>query len=172
MTIRFQSFPDFCPNISPKQMFEMGIMGGSYFRDIVSPKTRKKYKNHNKKFSFLKDIPTFKISNQIYDKNINKYKVVVGTSYEYWMEKNWINENVDPYGWIEWYCNFWNGRRTYDDERQIKRWKGIAGVNGRFRKRLQNSINALGANDDTKFINIRQTLLHWGFDTTKMIVEK
>ena len=161
MKINFIDYPDFKPNLTPKQMFEIGIMGGSYFRIIKSPKTNKIYKDHYKKFKFLDNIPINKIANQSYDISINKYKVKVGSSYEYWIEKNWIKEDIDPYGWIEWYCNFWNGRRSNDDIRQINRWKRIAGENGRFRKQLQNKIDKLGYNDDNKYIRIRQTLLHW-----------
>lgn len=161
----------FEPNITPKEMFELGIMGGTYFREIKSPKTNKIYKNHNKKFKFLEKIPLYKINNNIYDKKINKYKVKVGSSYEYWIEKEWINEKYDPYGWIEWYCNYYNGRRTDDDLRQIKRWNNIAGENGRFRKQLQNLINKNKSNDEKISPKIRQTLLHWGFDSSKMIVE-
>lgn len=161
----------FEPNITPKEMFEMGIMGGSYFRPIRSPETNKIYKNHNKKFKFLENIPLNKINNNIYDKNINKYKVKVGSSYEYWIEKKWINEKYDPYGWIEWYCNYSIGRRTEDDLRQIKRWNNIAGENGRFRKQLQNLINKNKSNDEKISPKIRQTLLHWGFDSSKMIVK-
>lgn len=168
--LKFKDYPEFRPNISPKEMFEIGIMGGSYFRPITSPKTKKHYDKHYKKFDFLKDIPFEKYANINYDKTINKYGVQVGTSYEYWMMKNWIKEEYDPYGWIEWYCNFWMGRRTPDDERQIKRWLNIAGKNGRFRKQLQNKINKIGKNDDTVYIGMRQTLLHWGFDTRKMKV--
>lgn len=168
----FKDYPDFKPNITPKQMFMIGIMGGNYFRIIKSPKTKKIYKDHHKNFTFLNKIPLNKICNTEYDKDINKYKVKVGSSYEYWIEKNWIREDIDPYGWIEWYCNFWLGRRTKDDERQIERWKGIAGENGRFRKQLQNKINKYGKNDENISPRIRQTLLHWGFDSTKMKVQK
>ena len=38
---KFQDYPDFKPNISPREIFEIGIMGGSYFRTIKSPKTKK-----------------------------------------------------------------------------------------------------------------------------------
>ena len=166
--INFKDFPDFTPNLTPKQMFESGIMGGSYFRVIKSPDTGKIYKNNNKKFTFLKNIPSNMITNQEYNKNINKYKVKVGSSYEFWMEKKWINEKIDPYGWIQWYCNFYNGRRTTDDLRQIKRWNNIVGKNGRFRKQLQNKINNSDKNDSNNFPKIRQILLHWGFDSSKM----
>jgi hypothetical protein len=92
-----------------------------------------------------------------YDKEINYYKVKVGSSYEYWLSKGWINEDLHPYGWIEWYCDYYNGKRTYDDERQIKRWLNIAGPNGRFRRQLKNMLK--NKKDSPR---IRQTLLHWG----------
>lgn len=171
MIYNFKDYPDFKPNISPKDMFKKGIMGGFYFRQIKSPKTGKIYKNHHKKFKFLNSIQLNKIANQEYDKNINYYKVQVGTSYDFWMCKGWIKEDIDPYGWIEWYCNFWLGRRTNDDIRQINRWKRLAGENGRFRKQLQNKINKVGKNNENIYPRMRQTLLHWGFDSSKMKVK-
>ena len=170
--INFKDHPEFKPNITPKQMFEIGIMGGTYFRKIKSPKTGKIYKNHNKKFKFLNNIPNEKLIQQKYDKNINYYKVEVGTSYEFWMEKGWIKEKFDPYGWIQWYCNFYNGRRTEDDRRQINRWKKSAGPKGRFRNQLQRKINEVGKNDPNIYPRLRQTLLHWGLDSRKMKVKK
>lgn len=169
---KFTDFPDFTPNITPKQMFELGIMGGSYFREIKSPKTKKTYKNHHKKFKFLKNIPDNKIIQQTYDKSVNRYNVIVGTSYEYWMSKKWIKEDVDPYGWIEWYCNFYNGRRTDDDRRQINRWKKSAGPKGRFRNQLQRKVNELESNSETIYPRLRQTLLHWAYDSRKMKIKK
>lgn len=171
MIKKFPDFPDFRPNISPYEMFSLGIMGGCYFRDIKSPLTQKKYTKRYNKYQFLIKIPKEKYSLQDYDNKINKYQVTVGSSYEYWMERKWINEKIDPYGWIEWYINFYNGRRTSDDIRQIKRWKNIAGENGRFRKQLQNKINKLKRNDNLQYPKIRQTLLHWAFDTRKMKVK-
>jgi hypothetical protein len=171
--ILFADFPDFKPNLTPRQMFEAGIMGGSYFRPIVSPFSKKSYKNRHKKYAkILKGIPSKYYKLDEYDNTINRYKVSVGTTYEYWMKKNWIREDIDPYGWIEWYCNFWSGRRSDDDNRQIQRWKNITGKNGRFRRQLQNKINEIGKNDDTVSVRIRQTLLHWAFDTRQMRPQK
>jgi len=166
--MKYSDYPEFTPNITPKQMFKLGIMGGFYFRSIKSPKTNKTYSKHYKKFNFLKDISDNKLFNSTYDKNINFYKVDVGTSYEFWMSKKWINEDIDPYGWIEWYCNFYNGRRTEDDLRQINRWKKSAGPNGRFRRQLQIKVDKLKSNDETIYPRLRQTLLHWGFDARKL----
>ena len=169
--IAFPDFPEFKPNMTPQQMFKIGIMGGSYFRTIKSPETGKVYKDRHKKYNkLLKHIPPMYYAQQEYDKSINFYGVKVGTSYEYWMSKHWIKEDIDPFGWIEWYCNFYLGRRTSDDRRQIDRWLNLAGQNGRFRKQLQNKINSIGSNDERIYPRMRQTLLHWAFDSRKMKV--
>ena len=52
-----------------------------------------------------------------------------------WEEKGWIDAQ-DPYGWFQWYCRFFVGRRTTDDARQIGRGMGVMGPKGRFRNQL------------------------------------
>ena len=86
---------------------------------------------------------------------------------------NWIDKQ-DPYGWFQWYCRFYQGRRSNDDERQIKRWSNLAGPNGRFRKRLMNMIikKKTNYNDETVSPVIRQTLLHWGYELTSSDLSK
>lgn len=157
--------PEFRPNLSPEEMFKLGSFGGTYWRPIYSDVTNRTYKNQHKEFSYFKDIPETELVEPEYDKTKNKFGVVVGTSLEYWESKGWIVEQ-DPYGWVQWYCRFFGGRRSDDDERQIKRWQGVAGENGRFRKRLINMIKEKGSmkkykDDPTISPKIRQTLQHW-----------
>ena len=158
----------FKPNLTPKKMFELGSFGGTYWRPIYSSITKKKYKNVHKKYSWFKKIPEHKLSSKDYDKKINKYKVKVGTSLEFWEGKGWIKKH-NPYGWVHWYCDYKMGKRGPDDERQIKRWLKLAGPKGRFRNFLVTQIVKKKGkwNDETISPKIRQVLQHWGYKLTK-----
>ena len=176
-TLFFSDYPEFTPNLSPEDIFRAGSFGGTYWRPIYSSICDKKYKNQHKKFpaSWWKDIPDKWLITPFneYDIKINKFKVKVGTTLQFWEEKGWIRE-YDPYGWIQWYCNFYLGRRTPDDERQIARWTGLAGPNGRFRKFLITLILRKNAewNDEKISPKIRQTLQHWGYHLTNKDFDK
>jgi hypothetical protein len=169
--IIFKDFPEFTPNLTPREIFRAGSFGGTYFREIHSSVTNKNYKNVHKKYpaSWWAGIPENHLTNSWdnYDKSINKYGEKVGTTLEFWEHSGWITK-YDPLGWVQWYCSFYHGRRCPDDERQIKRWLAVAGQNGRFRKRLINMIKKKKAryNDFTISPKIRQTLLHWSFELT------
>ena len=169
-TIIFKDYHDFRPNLTPNEIFKLGSFGGSYWRPIYSNITNKNYKNEYTKFpkSWWENIDNNYLINNKCDKSINKYKVNVGTSLDFWESKGWITK-YDPYGWVQWYCNFYNGRRTTDDQRQINRWKRLAGKNGRFRKWLINLIKKKNGkyNDYTISPKIRQTLQHWSYQITK-----
>ena len=108
-----------------------------------------------------------------YDKNINKYKVKVGTTLDFWENKGWISK-YHPYGWVQWYCDFYNGKRSKDDERQIERWLNLAGPNGRFKKWLMSLIvkKKTKYNDYSISPGIRQTLQHWGYKLTASDLKK
>ena len=97
-----------------------------------------------------------------FDIKINKYEVKCGTSLRFWENKGWISP-IDPYGWFQWYCRYYLGRRCSDDERQIKRWKSIV---SRFKSILVKIIKNKGAkfNDYPISPKIRQILLHWGYE--------
>ena len=139
--MRFKDHPEFQPNLTPRQIFDRGAFGGTYFRPIYSSVNKKNYNNQHKKYKFLRTIPDNKLTKPFneYDKNLNKYKVKVGMTLEEWEENSWIHPD-HPYGWIQWYCEFYDGKRSKDDQRQIDRWLQLAGPNGRFRKSLINQI--------------------------------
>ena len=170
--IIFTDYQEFTPNLTPREIFMAGSFGGTYWRPIYSQVTNKNYKNKHKKYptSWWKNIPDKWLITpwEKYDKSINKYNVKVGTTLEYWEEKKWITK-YNPYGWIQWYCDFYSGKRNPDDNRQINRWIKTAGPNSRFRKRLINMIkkNKTKYNDYSISPKIRQTLQHWGYKLTK-----
>jgi Cu/Zn superoxide dismutase len=169
---RFTDYPDFTPNLSPREMFELGSFGGTYWRPIHSSVTGKDYKNQHKKYpaAWWKGIPEDHLTRPFeeYDTKINKYGKKVGTTLEYWEEKGWIKP-THPYGWVEWYCDFFQGKRGPDDERQIARWAGLAGPKGRFRNWLINEIRRKGKRWDDESVSPakRQTLQHWAYRLTK-----
>ena len=170
--IMFDDYPEFRPNLTPREMFGMGSFGGTYWRPISSKITGRDYRNVHKRYpaSWWKGIPTHYLTTpwEAYDKSVNKYGVKVGTTLEYWEEKGWITK-YHPYGWVHWYCDFYLGKRGPDDERQIRRWQNLCGPNGRFRKWLVTTILKKGGkwNDFLISPKIRQTLLHWGYQLTK-----
>jgi hypothetical protein len=172
---RFKDNPDFKPNLSPREMFRLGSFGGTYWRPIYSSVNNKHYKNVHKRYPKLwwKDIPKHHLTSTEYDKTINKYKVKVGTSLEFWEEKKWIKSH-HPYGWVHWYCDFFMGKRGPDDQRQIGRWKSLAGPRGRFMRFLVTQIikTRKSYNDETVTPKIRQVLQHWGYKLTKSDYEK
>lgn len=169
-TKKFSDYPEFTPNLTPQEMFELGSFGGTYWRPIYSGVLKKKLKPPLNDYpkSWWKNIPMENLVSEEYDKSKNKYKVKVGTSLEFWESKKWIKPS-HPYGWVQWYCDFYMGKRSKDDERQIKRWLGIAGPRGRFMRFLVTQIlkKKTDYNDETVSPKIRQVLQHWGYKLTK-----
>ena len=115
---------DFGANIAPTEVIKEGALGETYFRDIYSGGTGKWYKKSWKEFDQLKDIDQKYYCSSYYDVSVNKYGVKCGTSLRFWENKGWINE-IDPYGWFQWYFRYWLGRRSKDDKRKINTWEGI-----------------------------------------------
>jgi len=173
----FPDFPAFMPNLSPKQVLQSGSFGGTYFRDISSAVTGIHYKGRQ----VIKEFPDdwFQglcleeiVVSQVYRKSVNKYLVACGGSLGMWETSGWISA-ADPYGWFQWYCRFFLGRRSSDDARQVDRWLKGQGPKGRWRLQLMNKI----IRDQTKFDDqkvspvIRQVLLHWAYELTSVDFE-
>jgi hypothetical protein len=174
----FKDCPSFKPNLSPKEVMQLGSFGGTYYRDIVSAVSGKAYKGRQVVKEFPKDwlagldLDKF-VCSPIYSKPSNKYKVSCGASLGQWECSGWIS-SLDPYGWFQWYCRFFLGRRTTDDARQIKRWENGQGPTGRWRTRLCNDLIKLKAKvDDPKASPVlRQVLQHWAYKLTEADLKK
>jgi hypothetical protein len=168
----FKDWPEFNPNLSPQQIFQMGSFGGTYFRTINSKVVNKKLTNQHKEFikhGWFKKLDISKyVNSNTCDPSINKYKVRSGLSLEEWENNGWI-KTVDPFGWFQWYCRFYCGRRCDDDKRQVDRWVKYTGEkSGRWRIRLINMCKKKGKKYDDYSVSpvIRHGLQHWGYQIT------
>jgi len=167
-------FPDakeFRPNMTPKEVLQAGSFGGTYFRPIKSSVTGLKYNKMWEELpqNWLEGLNVKKmISSTNYDEKVNTYKSKCGGSLEMWETSGWIKD-IDPYGWFMWYCRFYLGRRSDDDERQIGRWKNCTGPKGRWKNNLIGKIARAGVAYDNRGISpvIRQTLQHWAYTLTE-----
>ena len=175
--IHFSDHADFRPNLSPKDIFQMGSFGGTYYRPIYSQVIKKNLKDKHLEFpkSWYEGLNIDKeVISSTYDKSINTYNIKCGQGLLAWEESGWIS-NLDPYGWFQWYCRFYLGRRhSEEDARQIQRWKNITGEKGRHRNSLITLIykakkkdSKLSIHDKSISPARRQTLQHWGYRLTK-----
>lgn len=102
----FPDFPTFRPNLTPKEVLQLGSFGGTYFRPIKSGVTSLSYKDVWKELpaDWLVGLDIKKmVSSSVYDKSKNTYGVDCGGDLHMWESSGWITE-VDPYGWFQWYC--------------------------------------------------------------------
>lgn len=145
--IKFEDYPEFKPNYTPTQMFEMGIFNGNYFNQSLQIQD---YTTVVPAL-FLSSIHVNKLISLNPNKSKNFYKAEVSMDYIDWLEKGWI-DGCDPYGWVNWYINFYYGRRIPEiDKKQIKRWKSFTARMGGMLKIYPNSNK------------IKQALLHWAY---------
>jgi len=176
--LRFADHPEFRPTLSPAQIMQEGAFGGTYWRRIKSCVAGQTLSNQWKEFPSswyegLKSSTHLTVGWLSYNKQVNKYKVKCGGSLDMWESSGWISP-IDPYGWYQWYCRFYLGRRSSDDQRQIKRWLGVCGEKGRFRNQLIGKCARGGTSFDDYSISpvIRQSLLHWGYELTRKDADK
>ena len=109
---------DFGGSKMPVEVIREGGFGGTYFRDISSDVNGKWYKKSWKEFNQLKNIDQKFYCSTYYDVSVNKYGVKFGTLLGLWENNGQINE-IDHYGWLQWYFRYCLGRKSQDDERQI-----------------------------------------------------
>jgi len=140
--------PDFKPELTPKQLLEMGIFGGKYMTDCGNEFPRDWYKKA-------------KLNSNFHDPKLNYFGINASQPLSVWKNKGWIYDE-DPRGWFQWYCRYYMGRRIpNEDRKQIKRWKA-----------MKRHISQIRKNCDYGNLECRkkqrQALLHWAYDSRKM----
>ncbi len=139
---------DFRPELTPKEMLELGVFCGKYMTDG---------RNEFPKEWFEKA----KLSPERKNCDLNYFKIKASMPLSHWREKGWIYKE-DPRGWFQWYCRYYMGRRmTNEDKRQIKRWKA-------FKRHLGAVKNNCRKGDFDCRKKQRQALLHWAYDSRKI----
>jgi len=140
--------PNFRPELTPKEMLELGVFGGKYMTDC------------------RKEFPTAwftraKLSPSHRDPALNYFGVDASQPLSVWRRKGWIHPD-DPRGWFQWYCRYYMGRRSPDeDRRQIRRWKAMKRHIAQIKRHCEPGDAGCRARQ-------RQALLHWAYDSRRL----
>ncbi len=137
---------EFKPELTPKEMLELGVFGGKYMTDC--------------KKEFPKWFKKAKLCHEKHKDELNFFGVNASQPLSVWKKKGWIYKE-DPRGWFQWYCRYYKGRRCKDDGRQIKRWKAIKRHASQIKKNCKKK-------ELTCRKKQRQVLLHWAYDSRKI----
>lgn len=138
--------PEFKPDLTPRQMLELGVFGAHYFEG-------EQHEFPPEWFKHAKLSP-------VHDPKLNYFGVDASQPLAEWQRKGWIYEE-DPRGWFQWYCRYYRGRRMDDDERQIGRWRA-------FRRHAAQVKKNCEPHDFDCRRRQRQALLHWAYDSRKI----
>lgn len=139
--------PQFKPELTPKEMLDLGVFGGRYMTDCQDEFPKDWFEN-------AKLSPTK-------NPKLNYFGVDASQPLKIWQQKGWIYYE-DPRGWFQWYCRYYMGRRIpQEDERQIKRWKAIKRHVAQIKKNCS-------PKDLTCRKKQRQALLHWAYDSRRI----
>ena len=136
--------PDFDPELTPRQMLELGVFGGKYMTDCRDEFPASWFRKA-------------RLSPDRRDRRLNCFGVNASKPLAYWREKDWIHPD-DPRGWFQWYCRYYMGRRCSDDERQIRRWSAMVRHVVQLKKGCR-------PGDLSCRRRQRQALLHWAYDS-------
>jgi hypothetical protein len=139
--------PEFCPDLTPKQMLALGVFGGKYMTDC---------RDEFPASWFVRA----RLCRTRHDPRLNLFGVNASQSLAVWRRNGWIRPQ-DPRGWFQWYCRYYMGRRSSDDVRQIRRWRAVA-----------RHVTAIRKNCDERDLDCRrrqrQAVLHWAYDSRRI----
>lgn len=137
----------FEPELTPMEMLSLGVFGGKYMTDCRGEFPASWFRKA-------------KLSPAGRNPKLNYFGVDASQSLKEWRRKGWIHPD-DPRGWFQWYCRYYLGRRSLDDERQIRRWR-----------QMQRHVAQIRAGCEPGDVSCRrrqrQALLHWAYDSRRI----
>ena len=140
--------PDFRPELTPKEMLQLGVFCGKYMtdcRDEFPPSWFERAK----------------LSPMRRNCALNYYGVDASQPLSVWRNNGWIHPD-DPRGWFQWYCRYYMGRRIpHEDERQIRRCTAMRRHVAQIQRHCEPGDLACRPRQ-------RQALLHWADDSRKL----
>jgi hypothetical protein len=140
--------PEFLPELTPREMLRLGVFGGKYMTDCHDEFPASWFEGA-------------KLATARRDRALNYFGVDASQPLLEWRRKGWIHPD-DPRGWFQWYCRYYLGRRSpEEDRRQIKRWKAI-------RRHVRQIERNCEPGDLSCRRRQRQALLHWAYDARKI----
>ena len=135
---------DFKPELTPKEMLELGVFEGHYLNDCREEFPASWFENA-------------KLSPLHPDVNCNCFKIKSRLSLSEWQKRGWIYP-PDVRGWFQWYCRYYMGRRIPAvDAVQIKRWRAFK----RHKAQIEKNCRMLDFECRPKQ---RQALLQWAYN--------
>lgn len=140
--------PQFTPDLTPREMLELGIFCGVYMRDCRAEFPESWFAKA-------------KLASQGPDCELNFFGVRASVPLSVWRAKGWIHPD-DPRGWFQWYCRYYQGRRlAHEDKRQIGRWRAIRRHVGQLTRHCE-------CGDLLCRPRQRQALLQWAYDSRNL----
>ncbi|MDB4984451.1 MAG: hypothetical protein JWM20_630 [Patescibacteria group bacterium] len=142
---------DFWPQLTPREMLELGVFGGVYMRDCTNEFPK----------SWFKHAKLAPEQTRKHLAKVNYFGVNASQPLSVWRKNGWIYRE-DPRGWFQWYCRYYMGRRIpKEDERQIKRWRNMT-------RHITQVRNNCRVGDESCRPRQRQAILHWAYDSRKI----
>ena len=139
--------PGFEPELTPAELLAMGVFGGKYMTDCAAEFPVSWFRRA-------------KLSPDGRDAKLNYFGVNASQPLKVWRKKGWIYHE-DPRGWFQWYCRYYLGRRSLDDDRQVRRWRQMARHVAQIRQGCERG-------DLECRRRQRQALLHWAYDSRRI----
>jgi hypothetical protein len=139
--------PGFKPELTPPELLALGVFGGKYMTDGRGEFPASWFERA-------------RLCPERHDPTMNYFGVNASQPLAVWRKNGWIHPE-DPRGWFQWYCRYYRGRRSLDDERQVRRWRQIA-------RHVAQVKQGCRKGDFDCRRRQRQALLHWAYDSRKL----